>query len=124
MKKFEDVLRSIRVAKGLGGGDGDTKPLLDALEEHCCARRQQNRIFVIAITTLIVIVIAALTYDFIAQEGKLLPLTGAAGLGISTLTPLLIASISDLSKTELLLRIARASDAPSIRGMIDRALAK
>ena len=120
----EDILRRFWRPEGEGGSDGDEQELLDALEEHCRRRRRQNGATMILVTLLLVGVIGALAHELTAGDGKLLPVIGAAGLGVPALMTLLIASMTDLSKTDLLLRIARRSDAPTIKGMIDKALGK
>lgn len=106
------------------GGDPESEPFIEALEAHCRSRRAQNRTLAIFAAMLIAIVVAALAHDMRFDQNKLLPIVGGAGLGIPALMTLLASSMADLSKTELILRIAKLSDAPTIRALIDKALGK
>ena len=122
--KVETVLERFWIPRGKAGSDPDTTALIAALEAHCGSRKMQNRWLALFVALLIVIVVLALAHDLARGEGKLLPIVGGAGLGLPALMTLLAASMADLSKTELLLRIARLSDAPTIRELIDKVLAK
>ena len=123
---LESVLANF-VPEGLGGGDDDPdikEKLLAALENHCDTRRKQNLLIIVVAVILLAIVIATLTYDLIVGKNQYLALMGAAGLGIPTLMTPLIAGMGDLSKTVLILRIAKVSDEAEIRSLIEKTLAK
>lgn len=122
--KVEALLERFWIPPGKAGNDPNTAPLIEALEAHCHGRRIQNRMLAIFTGLLILIVAVALTIDLARGQSRLLPVIGGAGLGIPALMTLLASSMADLSKTQLLLRIARTSDAPTIRALIDKAIGK
>jgi hypothetical protein len=121
----EDILTRFWVPEGEGGDDEEQRqPLLDALEAHCRSRRGQNRMIIVGIVLVFLLVGAACSYDLSRNQLKLLPFVAPLGVGIAPLVTLLVASVSDLSKTALILRIAKLSDIAAIRALIDKVISK
>jgi hypothetical protein len=121
LANLESILAPFWKPEGEAGDDEEKrKRLLEALRAHCRYRRAQNRAIIIGIAALFLLVAAACAYDLHRRELKLTLAVGPLGIGIAPLVTILIASVSDLSKTKLTLTLAEESDAAEIRGLLEK----
>jgi len=125
LANLESILAPFWTPEGEAGDDEEKRQkLLEALRAHCRDRRAQNRTIILGIAALVLMVAAACTYDLHRRELYFILVVSPLGIGIAPLVTILIASVSDLSKTKLTLTLAEESDAAEIRGLLEKIVGK